>query len=464
MTRLVAASGALAFALSLAPSAAADQAPVDLQRLIDEAEPGEVITLDADTYEGGVVIDKVLTLRGEGWPVVDGRGNGHVIEITAPDVTVEGLVIRGSGDALDKEHAGVSGDAARIRVIGNRFEDVLFGIFLRRGDGSEIKDNVIGSKDLFIARRGDGIRLWESHSSTIENNVVDSGRDSVFWFCDDLIVRNNRVSNGRYGLHFMYTDGSLIEGNVTDGNSVGTFLMYSKGLTVTNNVFSENRGPSGYGLGLKDVDGAEATGNRFLGNRVGVFFDNSPSERDVVQHFESNVFAFNDIGALFQPSVEGNLFSENAFIDNGEQVATDGRGDLEGNEWSVDGRGNYWSDFAGYDADGNGLGDIPYEIEDVFSDLTDSYPDLMFFQGTPAARAVDMAGRAFPDLKPEPKLSDDAPLVEMPGFPAAPTAEAAASNWPVAVVSLALLGFAGGFIWLAGRRPGSGTDSKVLPA
>lgn len=464
MKRLVAAGGVLALGLSLVPAATAEEAPLDLQRLVDEAAPGDVITLDGEAYEGGVVIDKSLTLEGVGWPVVDGHGEGHVIAVTAPDVTIRGLVIRGSGDTLDGEHAGVSGDSARTRVIGNRFEDVLFGVFLRNGDGSEIIDNTIGSKDLYIARRGDGIRLWESHGATVEGNVVSNSRDSVFWFCNDLTVRNNRISQGRYGLHFMYTDDVLIEQNVLEGNSVGAYLMYSKNLTVTANVFEENRGPSGYGLGLKDVDGLQATGNRLLGNRVGAFLDNAPVNKQIVQHFESNVFAFNDIGVLFQPSVEGNLFSDNAFIDNGEQVAIDGRGDLAGNEWSVDGRGNYWSDFAGYDADGNGLGDIPYEIDDVFSDLTDSYPDLMFFQGTPAARAVDMAGRAFPDIRPEPKLSDEAPLVEIPELPASPMAGAAASNWPVATLSLVLLGIAGGLVWLAGRRPGPGSGSKVAAA
>ena len=50
--------------------------------------------------------------------------------------------------------------------------------------------------------------------------------------------------------------------------SVGAFLMYSRNLHLERNVFLANRGPSGYGIGLKDMDGVEAHDNRFLGNRV----------------------------------------------------------------------------------------------------------------------------------------------------------------------------------------------------
>ena len=429
----------------------ADTDPGDLQAIIDEADDGSTIVLDGATYDGGVTIDKPLTLRGEDWPVIDGGGEGTVITVTATDVTLEGLVIRGSGSNLDHEDSGVSSDDShRIHVIDNRFEDVLFGAFLRGSDEVVVSGNDISSKDLFIARRGDGLRLWESHDSLVENNVIQGARDSVFWFCDRLTVRDNVVADGRYGLHFMYSDDSVVERNVLRDNSVGGFLMYSLRLTVTDNVLQANRGPSGYGLGLKDMDGVTATGNRFVGNRVGLYLDNSPSAAGVEQHWENNVFAFNDTGVLIRPSVKNNVFWDNAFIDNVEQVAIDGSGTIEENVWAVDGRGNHWSDFAGYDADGDGIGDVAYHVDDLFSDLTDRYPSLSFFQATPAAQTVDMAARAFPDLRPQPKVTDDSPLTGMPSFPAMPaTADEGPSTLSVALASLLLLAIAGALIGLA---------------
>jgi len=439
----------LAVTVVVAPAAA--ESPVDLQDLIDAAEPDTVLSLDAERYQGGVVIDKPLTLRGIDWPIVDAGGEGTAIEIEASDVTIEGLIIRNTGDSLDLENAGVSVLEPRVTIRNNRFENVLFGVFLRGSNDSVVADNIIGAKDLDIARRGDGIRLWESERTVVEGNHVDGGRDSVFWFSNGVVVRNNEVSNGRYGLHLMYSDDAVVEGNVLTANSVGAFLMYGRNTLLQNNVMAENFGPSGYGIGLKDMDGVEAEGNRLIGNRVGMYLDNSPWSYDQYQYLRRNLFAYNDIGVLFLPSVKRNEFSENAFIDNGEQVGVQGSGDFSGNAWSIDGVGNYWSDFAGYDADGDGMGDVPYRLEDLYSTLTDRHPELAFFSETPAAKAVDLAARMFPVLRPRPKVEDQHPLLTMPELPPVGGA-AASSTTALFAASAALLLAAAVIVTVPNRR------------
>lgn len=396
--------------------AAEPQELQDLQSMIDAAESGDVLDVGPGVYLGGVTIDKPLSLSGRGGPVIDAGGEGNAINIEAPDVTVSGFVVRNTGASIDRENSGFSVNAPRAVVVDNVLENVLFGIFLRGATDSVIANNVVGAKDLDIARRGDGIRLWESHRSTIQGNTVSKGRDVVLWFSDDLEIVGNRVSDGRYGLHFMYSDNATVTDNELIANSVGTFLMYGRDLTLTNNTFAENNGPSGYGLGLKDMDGVTAVDNRFIANRVGVYLDNSPWSAGVWQSFTHNLFAYNEIGVQFLPSVKRNVFSENAFVDNTEQVGVQGTGAFSGNDWAAGGVGNYWSDFSGYDADRDGIGDIAYKLDDLYSEMADDHPELRFFTNTPAARAVDQAALMFPVLRPRPKVEDPSPLVMMPSF------------------------------------------------
>jgi len=400
----------VACALVMAVPAVASGA-TDLQSLIDSAAPGTVVTVPAGTYIGGIVIDKPITLVGEGAAVVDGGGTGTVISVEADDVTIKGIAIRGSGISLNLENAGVSVRGSRFVIEDTVISDTLFGIYLRESRHSIVRNNRISGKDLPPERRGDAIRLWESDHTTVTGNTVERGRDVVLWYSEGLELRDNVIRDGRYGLHFMYSDDATVEGNSLIDNSVGAFLMYSRRLVLIDNEMRGNDGPSGYGVGLKDMDGVEAHGNRFVGNRVGIYLDNSPWSREVEQHFTSNLIAYNDVGVLFLPSVKRNVFTANTFVDNREQVGVKGSGVLRENTWTVDGVGNYWSDFAGYDADGDGIGDIAYRIEDLFGSLTDRHPELLLLSGTPSARLVDAAAKAFPSLKPDPKVVDSAPLI-----------------------------------------------------
>ena len=261
-------------------------------------------------------------------------------------------------------------------------------------------------------RRGDPIRVWYSNDVVVENNVVTKGRDVVLWYSERLIIRNNDVSNGRYGLHFMYCDDALISQNRLLNNSVGAFMMYSRRVYLFSNTISGNRGPSGYGLGLKDMDDAVIVDNLFLDNRIGAHLDTTPREVDSVGQFRGNVFAYNDIGVEMLPSVRHNEFVGNSFIENEEQVSiAGGGGQFQANSWTVAGEGNFWSDYAGYDADADGQGDIEYKSERLFENLMEQQPALRLFLYSPSTNAIDFAAKAFPAVRPRPKLVDERPFM-----------------------------------------------------
>lgn len=443
---------ALCFFPGSQPAGAASTLPFDLQAAIETARPGDVIQVPAGVYQGNFIIDKPLVLEGVDWPVIDGGNQGNVIEINgAPDVTIRGLVIRNSGARLDKENAGIAVDRSpRLVLENNRLENTLFGIYLKDSEASRVAYNVIGAKDLDVPARGDGIRVWYSEKTEVIGNRVDRGRDVVLWYNNGAVIRDNVITRGRYGLHFMYCDDNLVENNRLENNSVGAFLMYSRRLSLRANIFANNRGPSGYGIGLKDLDGVEASGNLITGNRVGMYFDNSPWSVDVSQHFQHNVFAYNDIGLLFTPSVKRNSFSQNSFIDNLEQVSLTGTGAFSGNDFTVAGEGNFWSDYTGYDADGDGLGDLPYVSQSLFEDMMNHYPELRLFQLSPAQQAIDLAARAFPIFRPAPRFTDQAPLLA-PVLPAV-TLPPARPAWPLFFLAAGLLALAAAVIGAGLRR------------
>jgi nitrous oxidase accessory protein len=230
----------------------------------------------------------------------------------------------------------------------------------------------------------------------------------------DVIVRNNKSHDGRYGFHLMFSNGVTIEKNDLFDNSVGVYLMYSSKLKLIGNRMLRNRGPSGYGLGLKETDDFLVQGNIFVGNCVGIYIDGSPFATPDSGRITENTISANDTGVEFLPAVKGNHLWSNSFVDNFEQIAILGRGELTGNEFDRDERGNFWSDYPGYDRDGDGVGEANYESRLLFENLTAREPSLRLFMFSPIHQAVEFIARAVPAVRPEPKFTDYYPLIEPP--------------------------------------------------
>lgn len=374
------------------------------------AAAGDTVVVTAGTYRERLVIERRVTLIGEGWPVIDGGGEGHVIEALAP-LEIRGFVIRGSGTDVDREDAGVMARSGPAVIEGNLLEDVFYGIYLKRAPGSLISGNTIVGK-VFEARprRGDGIRLWYSARTTIEGNRLHRVRDLVVYFSDSLRMRDNEVRDGRYGLHYMYSNYSRVEGNRLVGCEVGAFLMYSKELTVEGNAFVDAAGASGIGLGLKDTDAATVVSNLFLENVIGVYLDNSPPSVAGVNRFAGNAFVRNGSGVRLLPAVRGNAFEANDFLGNLRPAEVAG-GVRRGQEGQNDWDGNHWSEHAGFDRDGDGRGDQPFVHARLSDHLTSKWPALRLYALSPALGALDLVSRFFPLLRPEPVVVDEAPRI-----------------------------------------------------
>jgi len=182
--------------------------------------------------------------------------------------------------------------------------------------------------------------------------------------------------------------------------------MYSQGVELLKNDIRGQRGPSGYALGFKDANDVVARDNLLVDNRMGIFLDGTPYTLGNYARIEENIIAYNDIGVGLVTTARGATFSGNTFWENEEQVSLQ-VGGIEGNAvWD----GNYWSEYAGFDADGDGLGDIPYHSDRFFESLTDRDPLLRALNFSPAVQAIEFAATSFPIFKPQPKLTDRKPL------------------------------------------------------
>lgn len=407
----------------------------DLASALAGARDGDRILVRGGLHRGPLLVERAVSLRGEGWPVIDGGGKGTVVRFLRPGARLEGFVIRHSGDLLEKEDAGISAEG-QVALVGNRLEEVLLGIDLQTAPESLVEGNEIEGMDLDMSRRGDAMRLWESHRSIVRGNRVRRGRDLVIWYSQEVRVEDNLVEDSRYGLHFMYAGGSRVTGNRLRRNLVAAYAMYSSDLHYAGNLLQGSHGSSGYGLALKDSDRITVEGNLIAGNRVGIYLDNSPAEAGSVNRIHGNLLAFNDIGAAFLPAVKHNRLGGNSFVDNAQQVALVTSGDFKDNDWSPEGLGNHWSNYVGFDADGDGIGDLPHVERGLFASLLEQHPELRLFALSPAQDAMDLAARAFPVFQPPPTLSDRAPRVSP--FPA-PFALAPADPRPLALLGAALL-------------------------
>jgi nitrous oxidase accessory protein len=373
------------------------------------ARAGDTVRVGAGVYRGGLVVDRKVTLLGEPGAVLDGAGRGTVVMVEADSVELRGFLIRESGRSLDRDEAAIKVvRSVGVRVVGNRIEDALHGIYLLEAEGMVIEGNeIMGDSRLLEARRGNGIHLFNSRGNRIEGNTIRGARDGIYFsFASHNQVLENEVTGTRYGLHYMYSDDNIFHGNRFTRNAAGAAIMFSKRLVFRENLFAEHLGYRAYGVLLQTSEGVVAERNRIEGNLVGIFFDNS-----VGNLFRENLVVGNGTGIDMLTSAEDNTFTENLIIQNRTAVRT-ARGGGK-NSWAHEGRGNYWGERGVFDLDGDGIGDRPYRVGDTFETLAAVRPVLAIFAGTPAALALSWAEEAFPVFG-LPRVEDPAPLVRAP--------------------------------------------------
>ncbi len=364
-----------------------------------------------DVWVGGVVegdfeVERGVALHGCDGATLRGTGQGTVLKLKGDDVLVEDITFERSGARVSAEDGAlkVTGKRAVVRRVAVR--DALYGIAFEQCHECLLEDaDVTGRADIEENQRGDGIKLWEAHGSTVRRADVRQVRDVVVWYSRYVSLEDNRIVGGRYGTHFMYAHDSTVRRNVLRGNTVGIFVMYSARVLAEDNELSGARGPAGMGIGFKESDAVTLRRNKLVANTTGVYLDYTPRDPAQPVLFEDNLLALNAVALRTHSSERGARFTRNDFLDNDALVEVDGRGDALGIEFD----GNHWASYAGYDLNRDGVGDVPFQVKRLSSTLTDAHPELRWFHGTAALGLYAAVAQALPYFSTTLLLEDARP-------------------------------------------------------
>lgn len=386
------------------------------------ARPGDVVELPRGRWPGALRLDKAITLRGVGpGAVIDGGGRGVPLTIAAAGARVENLTIRGSGKDLSKNEACVLLERSATGAVlsRSRIEDCAFGVWVDRTAGARIIGNtVIGSQIGHRSLRGNGIHLFDASKLTIANNRVSGGRDGIYVSAtEDSVIANNVVEKTRYCVHYMFSYRNTLSENICRNNASGFALMESHRIKVLRNVATDNEQ---HGLLFRDAENCTIVDNRLERNGEGMFFFSSV-ENEVAR----NLIKDNRIGARVWAGSLRNTVRNNSFVGNQLQVFYIGQNDLV---WGVveeahakkratalslergAARGNYWSDYLGWDQDGDGVGDRPYRVSGFAASLVARFPAASLLLRSPALELLALLELRMPLLR-RAAVVDRAPLM-----------------------------------------------------
>jgi nitrous oxidase accessory protein len=382
-----------------------------LQEAIDRAEPGSLLELPAGDYHGNIVITKPLIIDGKDQRArIIGDGNGTVIKIRSPYVTLKNLTILDSGAQHEKIDAGVSvKNAHHVTVDNCRIDNCLFGIDLEQVSRSRITRNWIRSKPFSLGLRGDGVRLWYSNDNNISANHLTHSRDMVVWYSHGNTIADNFGEYSRYSLHFMYAGKNYVHRNTYEHNSVGIFFMYSQDSIATDNVVKSSLGTTGLGIGLKDCSNFTLKNNTMIYCARGLYIDRSPFQPDQRNRIENNRILYNSVGVYFHSLSVNNDIVGNVFKGNIDDVYDDDQVTLHSvkNRWE----GNYWDSYQGFDRDGDGIGDTPYHLFYYADRMWMLNPNVKFFYASPVISIMNFLAKLAPLSEPVKLLEDPKPVM-----------------------------------------------------
>jgi parallel beta-helix repeat protein len=222
------------------------------------AASGDTILVEPGSYTEAIVIDKDLTLRGDGpredivlrapedgptWSVQSSGGRTHdehyVIALDGSDATIEGLTLTGQNASIV-----IHGGAPTVSGL-------MF-------DGVAIPYEGGGANDY----SGNAISIDSGSTAQILDNSLVGGPIGVFGGSEPTIANNHLTGGGH--IWGQFGDGASVVGNEIDGTLVAAINL----LTATGMLIEGNTITGTVGSGISGGHYAPGTQPRVVGNVI----------------------------------------------------------------------------------------------------------------------------------------------------------------------------------------------------
>ena len=219
-----------------------------IQAAINEAEPGDEITVEAGTYHENVYIAKEnITLTAQGTVIINATdSNQNTININANGAKINGFTIIGATghyhDATQNLEIGYSGihiaGANNCTIINNKLIENAIGIALSGASYNLLEKNNITENPIC------GIMVDDlSHYNKIYNNTIDNngqGYPGVGVFEGVLIrqsyynqlIDNNVTNSGDCGITINSAHENIIANNTVINNGIGSTIFMKGGIKL----------------------------------------------------------------------------------------------------------------------------------------------------------------------------------------------------------------------------------------
>lgn len=388
------------------------QAGRDVQSAIDSAQPGDMVLVMAGEANS-FVVDRPLTIEGQGNPSVSAAMQKPAIKVLSDGVTISGFAIRGmakdstakfnyylqnpaaaANAGLDDANSAlvVKGDDVFIKncsIFGAQVgisADNVRGLTLQNTslEGCDIGAAILQSREIMVSAcrlagcRKYGLDVEGSFDIEIYNNSIvnNSNGGILLKGSEDGILSQNHISQSTFGLSLWKSSYCQVKANTAEHNQYGILVTDSSNHNnITDNVAEDNRLSdivTGFGIGISLQENSSynlVARNRATGNFNGlelsrgcqynaVYSNNASDNRHGIRLNENrnnlifgNNFRHNDINAYENTSL---------------------------NIWNTS-IGNYYSDYRGRDEDGDGIGEEPYALPGPESQSLDRRPLLQPF-------------------------------------------------------------------------------------